>query len=347
MDFSFIIPVYNCRETLSACVQSILHAHICDSEILLIDDGSTDGSGQLCDALERRYSQIKVIHQANGGAAAARNAGLSACTGSRILFADADDTLDSAVLKTLLINDWHPNADLTIFGMEFRFFHHGRHIKSELSHYKSRGILSADTWGANLVDLFHANALSSLCNKIYNRDFIEDHHLRLDPELRVYEDLDFCLRYMSFCNKIRIIPEPVYRYHLPADNRKVHHRLVGLDTIPGCLEPIEASLSQLMEYKPDVSPRIGGQILESLHLMLLQQKMTGAGISGIRRMCSDYIEWEKRAVLFPSPSGFRSSVCSSAVYLLWLRHKVSACRHRMGTLCRWFFSFVPGGSDEY
>ena len=90
---SVIVPVYRARDTLDACVESILAQDFPDMELILVDDGSPDGSGELCDAWARRDERIRVIHQANGGASAARTAGLVAAGGRYLSFVDADDRL--------------------------------------------------------------------------------------------------------------------------------------------------------------------------------------------------------------------------------------------------------------
>jgi len=88
--YSFIIPIYNAETTLTQCVNSLL-AQISDSEILLINDGSTDGSGALCDALASQHPSIRVFHTANGGVSKARNLGITQAKGETVIFFDADD----------------------------------------------------------------------------------------------------------------------------------------------------------------------------------------------------------------------------------------------------------------
>ena len=102
MMISFIVPVYNCKSFLPDCVSSILSVGIHNYEILLIDDGSNDGSGKLCDELASQYPEIRVIHQANAGVSAARNRGIAEAKGDKILFIDSDDSFDSDTLRTIL-----------------------------------------------------------------------------------------------------------------------------------------------------------------------------------------------------------------------------------------------------
>ncbi len=98
---SIIIPVYNVKEYLERCVDSVLAQSYTCLEILLVDDGSTDGSGELCDALAAKDARICVIHQANGGLSAARNTGMDVCTGTWAMFLDSDDWIAPTMVQLL------------------------------------------------------------------------------------------------------------------------------------------------------------------------------------------------------------------------------------------------------
>ena len=101
---SVIVPVYNVERWLDRCVTSIVGQTYKNLEIILIDDGSTDKSSEMCDAWSRLDNRIRVIHKANGGLSSARNAGLGIATGTRIAFVDSDDWIDSEMLSTM--NQW-------------------------------------------------------------------------------------------------------------------------------------------------------------------------------------------------------------------------------------------------
>ena len=99
---TIIVPVYNIREYLPACVESLRKQTYEDIEIILVDDGSTDGSGAVCDELAEKFPEIRVVHQANAGASAARNRGLQEAKGELLLFIDSDDSIDPAALGRVL-----------------------------------------------------------------------------------------------------------------------------------------------------------------------------------------------------------------------------------------------------
>lgn len=118
---SVIIPVYNSKKYLEACVQSIREQTYRNLEIILVDDGSTDGSSQLCDWLAEQDERILAIHQENGGLSAARNSGLEICTGDYITFVDSDDLLLENFVQILLDAAEQEQADIAISSFQYYY----------------------------------------------------------------------------------------------------------------------------------------------------------------------------------------------------------------------------------
>lgn len=112
---SVVIPVYNVERFLAECVDSVLHQTMDGFEIILVDDGATDGSGRMCDEYARRDSRIRVIHQANGGLSAARNTGLDAARGEYVYFLDSDDYIVPDALEKLRAVAEKEKADVVFF----------------------------------------------------------------------------------------------------------------------------------------------------------------------------------------------------------------------------------------
>lgn len=251
MGYSFIIPVFNCAETLTDCVDSIRAVNLQDYEIILIDDGSTDGSGALCDALAARHPEIRALHQANSGVSAARNAGLRAATGERILFVDGDDALNGEALREVLECD----ADLLIFGRS------------------DEPACSA----SEPEELFRANLLPPLWNKVYRRGIIQENHLRLREDMFIYEDLEFVLRYLGFCDSVRNVPRAAYHYR-PSD--KSRRRMMRLNSISEVLGPIQAALTPETEA-----------ILPQLAEILAREKLAVSNPAKIWNVIQDYKRW--------------------------------------------------------
>ena len=113
MRLSVIIPVHNVCKTLRECVDSVRMQGYSDMEVILVDDGSTDDSGRLCDIIASTWAQVSVIHKKNGGLSDARNAGLDKARGEYVTFIDSDDMMGKDTIVTLMdIIDRHPDYDM-------------------------------------------------------------------------------------------------------------------------------------------------------------------------------------------------------------------------------------------
>ena len=329
MNFSFIVPVYNCCSYLSTCIQSLLDANIPSSELLLIDDGSTDGSGALCDRFAECYPNIRVFHQQNAGVSAARNKGLSEASGRYILFVDGDDMLDSPLLNKILSDPRLPEAALTIYGMTFDYYHSGTCYRREPCCPESDDLLPPSQWAWLLPELFRRNALSPVWNKVYKREIILKNRLDFNGRLFLYEDLDFVLRYMACCQNIRIISQPVYRYRQTEDEGNLRRRLKQISSIPEYISPIEASLRMLIQNNAAISLSSAEAVLQQLHQMLLREKIAACSPAEIRQICCDYTSWEAGSISEPHWSRFRNALAGKRACILWLQSRCTMLRHRL------------------
>lgn len=328
MDFSFILPVYNCKAYLPDCVDSILAVGVPGCEILLVDDGSTDGSGALCDELAQKNPCIRVIHQANAGASAARNAGLDAAVGEHVLFVDADDGLDSQALNSILSDQRCLQSDLTVFGLTFDYYHHGKLYRRDPIYYETDGILPADLWESDIVTLYLKNSLSAMWNKVYKRSILEDNHLRLNTDMFLYEDLEFVLRYLACCGDIWNVPQAVYHYRQSEDEGNAGRRLSRIESIPTLLAYIEDALASLRAAHPGVAEDDCQNILQTLHQVLAREKITVSNLEGVRKICREYAQWEKTHISSPAPSKFRDRLVGEKAAALLISRELSALRHR-------------------
>ena len=201
---SIIVPVYNAEKTLNRCVDSILSQTFQDWELLLIDDGSTDRSGEFCDKYASKDQRIKVFHKTNSGVSSARNIGLDYAKGEWVVFVDADDFVKEPYLTHLLEHS-QKQVDLVISYAEI---HDGNDIRKES--YPSK--LVDDT---NFESMFIENDMhwhTSPWSKLYKRSIIEKHHLRFCEGMHIGEDAVFLYSYMLYSNKIYISPDTDYYY---------------------------------------------------------------------------------------------------------------------------------------
>lgn len=199
---SLVMPVYNVEAYLQEAVESVLHQTCPDWELILVDDGSTDSSGAMCDEWATRDERIKVIHTTNGGLSHARNTGLAAASGKWVLFPDSDDRLDKRTLEILLRNA--DDVDVVICMLEE--FPHKKVYQAmkEPVRYES----FADT-ARDFCSLHGMHIFSSACTKMYRRERIR---MRFDENVRHMEDILFNLEYLPICRGIRIIPDVLYQY---------------------------------------------------------------------------------------------------------------------------------------
>lgn len=212
---SVIVPVYNTRSTLERCVNSILVQTYTDFEIILVDDGSPDGAGELCDQLAKQHPQIRVIHQKNAGLSAARNAALKIARGEYITFVDSDDTVFPVLLEVLtsLRNDpvrICSFAEITPDGKSHPIpgalsFAKGPVIPDEVE----RQSLTVESCLRQM--LLEQGFTMSACGKLYHRDLFKTVQF---PVGKLYEDVGTTYRLIMQCpHYVSFIPLPLYEYH--------------------------------------------------------------------------------------------------------------------------------------
>lgn len=286
--YSFIVPVYNCASYLSACISSILNQRLEDYELLLIDDGSTDNSGALCDSFASRYAQVHAFHKTNGGAADARNYGLDHANGSFILFIDGDDTISPNYLEQIRTIS---SADsMGIFGMSFDYYQKDTISRRELLSTKFQGCYEPAGIAAQFHDFFEDNQLSSACNKVFDRGLLERLHLRFTTGMTLYEDMDFVIRYMTHATKIRCLPVALYHYRQDQGGH-ISHRIADSARLQQNLSRVLVSMLMFYRRYPEkeilsVSATL---YLQMLDMHLLQSPSLNPSLLQIElpRYCDD------------------------------------------------------------
>lgn len=205
---SIIVPVYNVEKYLRECLDSISQLKAVTWEAILVDDGSTDTSGQICDEYAKQDSRFRVIHQKNAGVSAARNAGLDAAKGEWIWFVDSDDSInpDFEILNPKVLND----ADYVLFDM--RKFRDGEELNS-LEHQKGT-VKFADLSKNDFLCKYQCNHHPRL---FYKKTWVMiDYHQHLAFSLgtRVGEDLEFQYKYLTRCQRPARLDAVLYNYRL-------------------------------------------------------------------------------------------------------------------------------------
>jgi len=195
---SVIVPVYNGEKYLRECLCSVAaQTRFASSELIIVDDGSADGSNGICLEYAARYENVRVIRQENAGVSAARNAGLDAARGTYISFADADDKMNPDMLEILLNAAEKTGADMAVCGMDYPYTGESLTVTYP---FEKNVLYGADRIKSEILPfMLRDPSMNSLCTKIFRRGLIEDAGLRLTPGLKYGEDREFVLRFLGAC----------------------------------------------------------------------------------------------------------------------------------------------------
>lgn len=282
---SIIIPVYNVAEYIDRCVNSLLAQTYNNVEIILINDGSKDNSGEVCHRLADLYiDKIKVIDQDNKGVSAARNAGLDVATGKYVMFVDADDWVSTVYVEKLYVAITENDADLAACGFIEWYGENKqiKHIRPNAGIYCKR-------------DFYEITRLNQvpLWATIYKKNIIQQNQIKFDILLRRMEDGCFVADYSSYCEKFVVIPDYLYYYYQregSAINQYHQSTLLGVERSAYIIEILEKS------YRRSV---VGMEICEQqfakkwVHFI----PRTAAGVTNKRNTSNNK---EKRAFLLDS-----------------------------------------------
>ena len=213
MVFSIIVPVYNVEKYINRCVDSILNQNFSDFEIILVDDGSQDSCGIICDDYARMDRRVQVLHKKNGGLSDARNAGLKVARGDYISFVDGDDFIVPNYLDTLF-HYLYKGYDL----VNFCFFMVYPHSKPKQFIFKDAGrekifISDYDKYCFMVNSFLRYSIGYEVWVRVYKRSIIEQNNIQFEDNQRIFsEDICFNLCYLSFVKKIITIQRPLYYY---------------------------------------------------------------------------------------------------------------------------------------
>lgn len=210
---SVIIPVYNREDCIWRCIQSIREQSYRELEIIIVDDGSTDQSGMICDQLQREDTRISVIHQKNQGVSAARNYGIRVASGKYIQFVDSDDTIEKYMCEKLVKRQIETDADMVICGYNLIKKEKIEHIEATNSFFVNLGCF-VDEFAYYLKNFL----LHNPWNKLYLREKIR---IPFDVNYFAGEDLLFNMEYLRDCVSIAGLRDVLYNYYyVPSDRYK-------------------------------------------------------------------------------------------------------------------------------
>lgn len=269
---SIIVPVYKTKAYLERCVKSVLNQTYTDWELLLVDDGSPDESGELCDILAQHNTQIKVFHKKNGGVSSARNLGIKESKGTWIIFLDSDDFFnDTNYLKTLVTDS--KNTDLVISGFSYY---------SETNGYKPKGITNKTTYYS---DQTYKDYISQCLNrfdflvvwaKLFRKQIIQDNHILFNENMIVTEDALFLHQYLLHSKSLCASDTQGYsfflkdgkpQYKLSASQAEFHINTI-MCNLKALQDQCNISNQDFNEYIPAYFLRLYAKYIEANKLWL-------------------------------------------------------------------------------
>lgn len=208
-EVSIIVPVYQVETYIRQCIDSILAQTFADFELILVDDGSKDGSGQICDEYARMDERVKVIHQKNGGVAVARNNAIACASGSYLCFVDADDWIEDTMVEQCISQIKKCNADVLRHGHRVELWKDGKCVSEEKKNVPDFIEELTHDQIADKMEYFWKNCSNYVWNYFFKKEAIGD--IRF-PNIKISEDHIFVLKVLERCKKICFLSNHVYHY---------------------------------------------------------------------------------------------------------------------------------------
>lgn len=289
MTVSIVFPVYNKSEHLPTTLHSLLLQTYRDFELIAVDDGSTDGSGDFLDRLAKTDSRVEVIHQPNAGVSAARNAALDRASGDYVVFADADDTVCPDWLEVLAKEAETSGADIVVSGF-FSTDSNGKALDTVLP--PEEGNITGKEFLGNFYAHQSNHGLPGFGHgKIVRRDLIEKNNIRFTPGLKLAEDLDFFVRLYDKAETVRTVRYAGYNYLQGAENSTGGSSAYRVDYLSqvkiwlGIVSILTAHGEYCGENKAFADEKLGGYISCA---MLYRSDVNRTSASEMRRLCGDF-----------------------------------------------------------
>lgn len=215
---SVIIPVYNADKYLSVCIDSVINQTYTDWELILINDGSSDKSGDICNLYAQNNTNIKVFHQPNKGVSAARNLGIKSANGLFIVFMDSDDWIDTDFLQKLIDAEIQTNSNWIISG--YRSIYPGNRTKEYRNLNRS---YNKSELGLLFAEVDHRGIFFTNCGKLYSKVIITNNNIQFDENVSLGEDIRFNFAYLPHISTATTIDYIGYNYR-NTDNHSLIRR---------------------------------------------------------------------------------------------------------------------------
>lgn len=294
---SVIVPVYKVEEYLSRCVNSILAQSYKDLEIILVDDGSPDNCGKICDEFAEKDNRIKVIHKENGGLSSARNAGLDVAKGTYVCFIDSDDWVEKDFVECLRSIMIDTDSDMSACTF--------CRTKGDIAKRQNYGIDIKIITDKKCACIFSEKSYAGYaCNKMYKREIIENNKIRFDESIFNGEDFPFTLEYVKHVNKVAFTKQDLYFYFFRETSImhtiRLNERFI---TILYAREKALAILEELKDNSYDVCKASYLNILSKIKFMAMQNREKFASIYDL---VQEKIKQNKKGIFKLKGVGFKN-----------------------------------------
>lgn len=203
---SVVVPVYNAENNIENCIKSILKQTYQDYELILINDGSTDGSLKICQKYVQKDKRVRIISQTNRGVSETRNVGIRNAKGEYIQFIDSDDEITADMLELMVAEMQNSDVDIVICGYNEILTRQTNTVIPD-----KKGIMDIRELNDNYPNIFERFLLNAVWNKLYKKNKIKNFFVQ---NLSMGEDLIFNLEYMKQISTISFIDKPLYQYYV-------------------------------------------------------------------------------------------------------------------------------------
>lgn len=211
---SIILPIYNAELYLAQCLSSIQGQSFSDFEVLMVNDGSTDASRDICAGFAQSDSRFLLLNKENSGVSASRNFALSHARGKYLQFIDSDDWLTPDAVETLYHSSESTGCDLTVC----HFYRVLEDHAAPRGHIRTERVLTRREYAEEMMKAPANYYYGVLWNKLYRRSLVENVHLQFDPQVKWGEDFLFNLQYLEHVRLISAVAKPIYYYRKREDS---------------------------------------------------------------------------------------------------------------------------------
>lgn len=205
-----IMPVYGVEDYVAQSIESLQAQTYSNWELLAVDDGSKDRSGDICDEYAKNDSRIKVFHKENGGAPSARNYAMDKANGKYYYFMDSDDWIEKTMLEDLVNLAEKNTAELVISGFYIDTYYNDTEYYTEIKQHKTINYSTQQEFRLDAFNLFKKNQLYTPWNKLYLRSYIDDKNIRFPQTF--WDDFPFVLRVIRDVKKVVVTETPYYHF---------------------------------------------------------------------------------------------------------------------------------------